>query len=140
MRSLKNILLIAALMIFNDASLLAQPVPAPDENIPYLMTFGKNCPRSWGDDDFSQTFFFKIPTSYTDPFYIRVYDPDIGGDVDEINVNGDWNTTMSYTIYGGNECCSTEDAKGIQPTAARHRGWLLPRRRPTSGRARHRYI
>ena len=69
MRSLRNILIIiATLTIINDSSLLAQAVPAPDENIPYLMTFGKNSPRSWGDDDFSQTFFFKIPTSYTDPF------------------------------------------------------------------------
>ena len=36
----------------------AQPVPAPDENIPYLMTFGNMAETSWGDDDFSQTFFF----------------------------------------------------------------------------------
>ena len=36
----------------------AQPVPAGDENIPYLMTFGNKAETSWGDDDFSQTFFF----------------------------------------------------------------------------------
>ena len=123
----KHILIfISALILINDFSLFAQPVPADDENIPYLMTFGPKCPRSWGDDDFSQTFFFKVPTAYSEPFYIRVYDPDIGGDVDEIN--GDWNTIMSYTIYGGNECCSTDDAKGIQPTGGYRSGTMLARK------------
>ena len=60
----------------------AQEVPGPDENIPFLMTFGKEGGvTSWGDDDFSQTFFFALPKDYKDPFYIRVYDPEIGGGV-----------------------------------------------------------
>ena len=87
------------------------------------MTFGKDNDTSWGDEEFSQTFFFKIPTSYSDPFYIRVYDPDVGGDVDEIQ--GYWNTRMSYTIYGGYECCSTDDARGIQPTGGYRSGVML---------------
>ena len=122
----KNILLIIILltvMTGGSIGLYAQPVPAQDENIPYLMTFGREGKISWGDDDFSQTFFFKIPLNYTEPFYIRVYDPDIGGDVDEIN--GYWDTRMSYTIYGGEEAYSTEDAKGIQPTGDYRSGTLL---------------
>lgn len=110
-------------LIFAGTMLNAQPVPAEVENIPYLMTFGKDNDTSWGDDDFSQTFFFKIPSSYSDPFYIRVYDPDVGGDVDEIQ--GYWNTRMSYTIYGGYECCSTDDARGIQPTGGYRSGVML---------------
>ena len=102
---------------------LAQPVPADDENIPYLMTFGGDGETSWGDDDFSQTFFFKIPRNYSEPFYIRVYDPDTGGDVDEIN--GLWDTRMSYSIYGGVESWSHDDAKGIQPTGNYRSGTLL---------------
>lgn len=101
----------------------AQPVPANDENIPYLMTFGGNGETSWGDDDFSQTFFFKIPVSYSEPFYIRVYDPDIGGDVDELN--GVWDTKMDYSVYGGEEAWSHEDARGIQPTGNYRSGTLL---------------
>ncbi len=101
----------------------SQPVPAGDENIPYLMTFGGDGETSWGDDDFSQTFFFKIPRSYSEPFYIRVYDPDTGGDVDEIN--GPWDTRMSYSIYGGEESWSHDDAKGIQPTGNYRSGTLL---------------
>lgn len=103
--------------------LMAQPVPAWDENIPYLMTFGRNGSTSWGDDDFSQTFFFKIPRTYTDPFYIRVYDPDVGGDVDEIN--GLWDTRMSYSVYGGVNSYKDDDAKGLQPTGNYRSGVLL---------------
>lgn len=124
MRSIIKILLFTGLWTISTIGLIyAQPVPADDENIPYLMTFGREGGTSWGDDDFSQTFFFKIPKSYTDPFYIRVYDPDIGGDVDEIN--GYWNTRMSYTIYGGHECCSTDEAKGIQPTGSYRSGIMM---------------
>jgi hypothetical protein len=53
----------------------AQPVPAGDENIPYLMTFGPKASTSWGDDDFSQTFFFL--KNFSQPVYIR-FDPEIG--------------------------------------------------------------
>ncbi|HUS85831.1 MAG TPA: hypothetical protein VMW76_01215 [Bacteroidales bacterium] len=105
---------------------IAQPVPALDENIPYLMTFGKNGETSWGDDDFSQTFFFKIPPNYTRPFYIRVYDPDVGGKIDEIN--GFWDTRMSYSIYGGADSFTNDDAKGIQPTGEYRSGTLLASR------------
>jgi hypothetical protein len=71
----------------------AQPVPNIEENIPYLMTFGPKAETSWGDDDFSQTFFFLFPSDYEQPVFIWVYDPDIGGKVDEIN--GAWDTRVN---------------------------------------------
>jgi hypothetical protein len=103
----------------------AQPVPAEDENIPYLMTFGGGGLRetSWGDDDFCQIFFFAIPESFTDPIYIRIWDPDIGGGVDEIN--GMWDTRMTYSVYGGRGSYSEEDARGTQPTGRYNSGNLL---------------
>lgn len=102
-----------------------QPVPARDENIPYLMTFGGGGKRetSWGDDDFSQTFFFVIPEEFTDPVYIRVFDPDIGGEIDEIN--GYWDTEMEYSIYGGKGAYSDPDARETQPTGNYKSGTLL---------------
>lgn len=102
---------------------MAQPVPGSDENIPYLMTFGKNGKTSWGDDDFSQTFFFQIPLDYKEPFYIRVFDPDTGGEHDEIN--GTWNTRMLYSVYGGAESYSHEEAKGLKPEGNYKSGTLL---------------
>jgi hypothetical protein len=102
-----------------------QAVPGKDENIPFLMTFGKEGQISWGDDDFSQSFFFTIPKDFKDPFYIRVFDPDIGGENDEIA--GDWNTKMQYSVYGGNDCIMDNDetSKGIQPIGNYKSGTLL---------------
>ena len=105
-----------------------QAVPGKDENIPFLMTFGKEGLTSWGDDDFSQTFFFAIPKDFKDPFYIRVFDPDIGGANDEIA--GDWNTRMLYSVYGGNDCILDDDetSKGMNPTGNYKSGTLLASR------------
>ncbi|MBS0010179.1 MAG: hypothetical protein KFF49_02135 [Bacteroidales bacterium] len=125
MRNVKDIYKAILILILAAGTSIcpAQPVPAGDENIPHLMTFGGDGETSWGDDDFSQTFFFKIPFSYSQPFYIRVFDPDIGGEIDEIN--GVWDTRMSYCVYGGNEAWSHEDAKGIDPVGNYRSGTLL---------------
>ena len=64
--------------------LQGQEVPSSQENIPYLVTFGSNSEHSWGDDDFSQVVFFMVPKSQSSPVYIRIYDPETGGDLDEI--------------------------------------------------------
>ena len=103
--------------------LLAQPVPNIEENIPYLMTFGPQAETSWGDDDFSQTFFYLLPEDYDKPVFIWVFDPDVGGKVDEIS--GDWNTRVTYSIYGGEGCWSEEDAQGIDPVGNYKSGTLL---------------
>ena len=112
-----------ALFFIMAANAAAQPVPAQDENIPFLMTFGNQAETSWGDDDFSQTFFFKIPAGYDDPFYIRVFDPDIGGKNDEIN--GEFNTKMTYEVYGGEGCLSDPDAQETDPVGNYKSGNLL---------------
>lgn len=114
---------IVILLLFIGMNAFAQPVPAEDENIPSLMTFGPKAETSWGDDDFSQTFFFVIPTENTSPIFVRVFDPDCGGEVDEIN--GTWDTKMTYSVYGGVECFSNKDAQGIDPVGNYKSGNLL---------------
>ena len=69
------------------------------------------------------SFFFKIPAGYDDPFYIRVFDPDIGGKNDEIN--GEFNTKMTYEIYGGEGCLSDPDAQETDPVGNYKSGNLL---------------
>jgi hypothetical protein len=101
----------------------AQPVPAGDENIPFLMTFGANSETSWGDDDFSQTFFFSIPKEFNEPVFIRVYDPDIGGAIDEIN--GIWDTRTAFYVYGGKGSYTDKDAQETQPAGNYKSGNLL---------------
>jgi len=110
-------------VVWNFAGLHAQPVPAGDENIPYLMTFGAKAGTSWGDDDFSQTFFFLVPKGFSQPVYIRIYDPDISGTTDELD--GVFDTKMTYLVYGGKECYSHKDAQETSPTGNYKSGNLL---------------
>ena len=108
----------------------AQPVPGLDENIPFLCTFGKDGETSWGDHDFFQTWFFAIPKDYKGRFFIRVFDPDTGGENDE--GKGDWDTKMLYSIYGGKgvdpENKANEDSRGITHTGDFKSGTLLASR------------
>jgi hypothetical protein len=112
-----------ALLILSNIQVFSQPVPAGDENIPYLMTFGPQGETSWGDDDFSQTFFFMIPENYKGAVYIRVFDPDIGGTIDELN--GTFDTQMVYSIYGGKGAYSDPDAQETDPKGNYKSGNLL---------------
>ncbi|MFL2570974.1 MAG: hypothetical protein ACJ0QL_03750 [Parvicellaceae bacterium] len=105
---------------------LSQPVPAKEENIPFLVTFGKNAHPSYGDDDHCQTFFFTIPEDYKKPFYIRIFDPDTGGEHDEINKSSvGFNTSTKYSLYGGAGCISEKDAKGVDPVGKFKSGNLI---------------
>ncbi|TFH25971.1 MAG: hypothetical protein E4H10_08390 [Bacteroidia bacterium] len=104
-----------------------QPVPNVDENIPYLMTFGNKAETSWGDDDFSQTFFFLIPDDYDQPFFIRVFDPDTGGEIDEVSPGG-FNTRCVYEIFGGEGNWSDDDAQEVDPKFNYKSGTLLASR------------
>lgn len=114
--------LLSAALLFCSLG-IAQPVPAEEENIPFLVTFGGQSVTSWGDDDFSQTFFFVIPEDNMTPIYIRVFDPDTGGDNDE--PKGDWNTHMRFSVYGGKECITHPDATGTNPEGNYKSGNLL---------------
>ncbi|PKQ60352.1 hypothetical protein BZG02_19780 [Labilibaculum filiforme] len=111
------------LTFLNNAMVNAQAVPAVEENIPYLVTFGADAETSWGDDDFCQVYFFLIPETHTEPVYIRVYDPEIGGMNDE--QKGEYNTTVNFSVYGGFECWSNEDAQNIDPIGKFDSGNLL---------------
>jgi hypothetical protein len=120
---LKKIILITLITLFCGNLLRSQSAPAVDENIPYLVTFGGNSVTSWGDDDFCQIFFCMIPTSQTDPIYIRVYDPDSGGDLDELK--GDFNTVVDFSVYGGKKCWSDTAAQIINKKGNYRSGYLL---------------
>ena len=104
-------------------SLFSQSAPAIDENISYLMTFGGNASTSWGDDDFCQIFFCLIPSSQTNPVYIRVYDPDTGGALDE--VKGEFNTIVNFSVYAGKGCWSDTLAQIINQAVNYEGGYLL---------------
>jgi hypothetical protein len=126
-RIIKYKIIIAGLILYlsSISGLNGQPVPGQDENIPFLCTFGKNGDTSWGDADFSLTFFFAIPKDFKDRFYIRVFDPDTGGENDELK--GVWDTKMLYSVYGGKgvDPEKNEDSRNIKPTGDYKSGTLL---------------
>lgn len=95
------------------SSVSGQAVPGSDENIPFLVTFGKMGDTSWGDDDFYSVWFFTIPEEYTQQFYIRVFDPDTGGEHDE--AKGEFDTRCLFSIYGGKgvDPDRNEESKGL---------------------------
>ena len=103
-----------------------QRIPNETENIDYLVTFGGEAPVSWGDDDYTQIFFFFIPDEYTEPIYLRVFDPDVGGEIDEIK--GVWNSSTRFSIYGGKGAHSNKDARKVDPVGEYKSGKLLDSR------------
>jgi hypothetical protein len=104
----------------------SQSAPAEEENIPHLVTFGGQADRSWGDDDFCQIFFLQIPMSQTEPIYLRVFDPDTGGELDE--GKGAYNTKVRFSIYGGTGCYSHPDAQNVDPVGNYKSGNMLASR------------
>ena len=126
---LKNYLykIFAFLVILESAGFFAQgqSVPGKDENIPFLVTFGKQGKTSWGDDDFNEIFFFTIPKDYKQPFYIRIFDPDCGGEHDEIQ--GDFNSKTLFSVYGGKgvDPEKNEESKGLNNGQNYKKGNLL---------------
>jgi hypothetical protein len=104
-------------------SAMGQAVPAPEENIPFLVTFGRQAETSWGDDDFSQVFFFVIPKDQKQPVYLRVFDPDCGGMHDE--GKGEFNTKTRFSVFGGDGCITHPDARQSDPVGNWKSGNLL---------------
>ena len=122
-------LLLLSHQVFTSAyELFGQAVPGKDENIPFLVTFGKQGETSWGDDDFSQVFFFAILKDFNQQFYIRVFDPDCGGEHDEIQ--GVFDTRTMFSVYGGKgvDPDVNEDSRGLNNGLNYKEGNLLASR------------
>lgn len=118
-------LALAAGMLISHAC-FGQQVPSAQENIDCLVTFGINGDHSWGDDDFSQTVFFSVPKTQTTPFYIRIFDPETFGELDEVREG--WDTKMKYSVYGGKDTYSDKDARSVNPIGNYKSGILMESR------------
>jgi len=123
---MKHYILIIILAAAASFKAFGQPVPSPEENIPFLVTFGNRADSSWGDPDYSQIFFFIVPETYRGEVFIRVFDPDVGGMHDELN--GVWDTQVTYSIYGGREAFTHPEAQQVNPKGNFKTGTLLSQR------------
>jgi hypothetical protein len=113
----------ALISVFSILPSFAQQIPAVEENIPYLVTFSRKGMQSWGDDDFSQTWFFVVPKFQTKPVYIRIFDPETGGNLDEKKET--FNSKTQYSVYGGKTCFTSKDVRENQPKGNYKSGNLL---------------
>ena len=121
----KLIALLMLAMAFSSGLVHGQAVPGKDENIPFLVTFGKFGETSWGDDDFVSIFFFTIPKDFNRQFYIKVFDPDCGGQHDEIQ--GVFDSKTLFSVYGGKgvDPDKNVESRGLKDTDNYKQGNLL---------------
>jgi len=94
---------------------LCYRVPPEESNVRYLYVFGEDGKKSYGAKDEPQIVFLKVPANYTGTVEISVYDPDVGGYVDE--KSGRWNTETRFSIFGGKKAFSS--LEGIVEADAR---------------------
>lgn len=68
-----------------------------------------------GDNDQVQVIFLEVPVTFTETLYVHIYDPDVGGALDE-QQGVAWDTTMAFSLFGGSGAYT--DPLARQPTFA----------------------
>ncbi len=111
---MKNIFFGISFLLTIHSIAFSQAVPSDAENMDYLVTFSKTANNTWGDDDHVQIYFFEIPAGSKTPFYLRVFDPEVSGTNDMLNI--ELNSTTRFSVYGGAGTYSNKDARGVNPT------------------------
>ena len=76
-----------------------QDIPSQLENVKMITTFGNDAPPAWVDDDHIQIYFVVVPKAWTAPVYLRVFDPEVGGENDL--AKGVIDTKFKYSVIGG---------------------------------------
>lgn len=101
---------------------LSQQIPTKESNIDYIVTYGKDASKQFGDDDNSQVFFITVPVSFVSKFYIRIFSPGANTSLDVSN--GVFDSSFEYSIYGGDSVLN-EASKNVNPIAGYDEGVLL---------------
>ena len=107
---------------FISAPIFGQALPHDSENIDYITTFSNQADKSYGDDDYTQTFFVVLPKTLNTPFFIRIFDPDAGGEIDKVKDNV---SKTKFSVYGSKGCFTDPDARNIDPVNNFKSGVLL---------------
>jgi len=80
-------------------------IPTEESNVRYLYAFGEDGKKSYGAKKQPQVIFLRVPENYTGKIKISIYDPDVGGYIDE--KSGKWNTETRFSIFGGKRAYSS---------------------------------
>jgi PKD repeat protein len=83
----------------------------------YLITYGTDAGTVEGDDDFFQVVFIRVPEQMKGPAYVRIFDPDCGGEVDAM-YRREFNTRTSFKIFGGKGAYSVPEIQIPTPSKA----------------------
>jgi hypothetical protein len=106
----------------------AQDCSSPDTTLDsgYLGTYGAESAFApgQGDDDQRQVIFFEVPEHTAQPLYVRIYDPDCGGQLDVQNGQV-WDSTFSFVLYGAAGAYTDPDARLSHPTTGAYSGMPL---------------
>lgn len=68
-------------------------------DVPLLITYGPEAGTREGDPTYSQVIYLELPEDLKERVYVRVFDPDSGGEHDL--VYGQENTSTRFALYGG---------------------------------------
>jgi hypothetical protein len=94
-------------------------IPSTTLETSFLETFGTapSAPAD-GDNDSVQVVYLEVPDSYSEPLYVRIYDPDVGGgsptdrlDVGKPLVSGPFDTATTFSLFGGVEAYTHPNAR-----------------------------
>jgi PKD repeat protein len=103
MRKRIILLLIAAVILTSFGivkSGLCYKVPAEESKIRYFYVFGADGQKTYGAlKTAPQVIFFRVPESYQGNVELAIYDPDVGGSIDE--KSNKWDTSTKFSILGG---------------------------------------
>jgi PKD repeat protein len=105
----KWILFIALLLFAGAESLFAQQARGL-----FFSVFGEAAPPERGDNNHAQVIYLELPETETRPVYLRIFDAEVGGYLDERH--GRFNTRTRFLLLGGE---SAARIYGAQPVIRR---------------------
>ena len=124
MRSARRLLAGGSLALALAASFGAADGAA--QEVPLSVTYGPRASTAEGDPDYREVIFLSVPDDVQERLFLRVFDPDGGGEHDHLYGAGA-DTETRFTLYGG-EGAYTETAGGR--TRRRSSSRPGPRSRP----------
>jgi PKD repeat protein len=89
------------LLIFSLTLLFTGRISAAESlDIPLLVTYGSQASTAEGDHDYREVIFLRVPDAIEEPLYLRIFDPEVGGEHDLI-YGSKPDTRSRFSLYGG---------------------------------------